>query len=109
MIITLFDCALICNARVHSYCGFVCVTRSVEIFLKRFNTPLSDHHKNVSRDLLDYKIITRVLYFRLVLALSMLYELILIFTLFQHKDDVRRLLVYIDPELGTPLEEMDYR
>ena len=39
----------------------------------------------------------------------MLYELILIFTLFQHKDDVRRLLVYIDPELGTPLEEMDYR
>ena len=39
----------------------------------------------------------------------MLYELILIFVLFQHKDDVRRLLVYIDPTLGTPLEEMDYR
>ena len=39
----------------------------------------------------------------------MLYELILIFTLFQHEDDVRRLLAYVDPKLGTPLEEMDYR
>ena len=54
-------------------------------------------------------LIDHIFLLRLVLGLSMLYELILIFTLFQHEDDVRRLLVYVDPKLGTPLEEMDYR
>jgi len=45
---------------------------------------------------------------RLVLSASVLYELVLIFMLFQTADDARKLLTYLYPELGQPLDEIDY-
>ncbi|XP_077994154.1 phosphatidylserine synthase 2-like [Glandiceps talaboti] len=45
---------------------------------------------------------------RLLLTLSVIYELILVFVLFQNVDDARRLLKYLDKELGKPLPETSY-
>lgn len=45
---------------------------------------------------------------RLVLMLSVLYEIALIYMLFQTVDDARKLLKHIDPQLGEPLPEKDY-
>jgi phosphatidylserine synthase 2 len=45
---------------------------------------------------------------RLVLCLSVLYEIVLIYILFQTVDDARQLLKNIDPSLGVPLPEKDY-
>ncbi|KER23880.1 hypothetical protein T265_08342 [Opisthorchis viverrini] len=47
-------------------------------------------------------------FWRLVLCLSILYELILVFLLFQNVDDARQWLRYLDPNLGKPLSEQDY-
>nr|XP_027199856.1 phosphatidylserine synthase 2-like [Dermatophagoides pteronyssinus] len=45
---------------------------------------------------------------RLVLCLTIIYELSLIYILFQTPDDARKLLTHIDPSLGKPLMEKDY-
>ncbi|XP_031553015.1 phosphatidylserine synthase 2-like [Actinia tenebrosa] len=47
-------------------------------------------------------------FWRLMLCLSVLYELALIFTLFQTLDDARQLLKYFDKSLGEPLPETLY-
>ncbi|CAH8461345.1 unnamed protein product [Schistosoma rodhaini] len=47
-------------------------------------------------------------FWRFILCLSILYELILVFLLFQSVDDARQWLRYLDLELGKPLEEKDY-
>ena len=46
--------------------------------------------------------------FRFVLACTVLYELVLIFLLFQTADDARRMMKMVFPDLGVPLEETDY-
>lgn len=45
---------------------------------------------------------------RFVFSVSVVYELALIFILFQTPNDARKLLTHIDPNLGKPLEERDY-
>lgn len=40
--------------------------------------------------------------------LSVLYEIALIYILFQTVDDARQLLTHLDPNLGQPLPEKDY-
>lgn len=45
---------------------------------------------------------------RFVFCVSIVYELALIFILFQHPDDARTLLKHIDKDLGKPLAERDY-
>ncbi|XP_002735878.1 phosphatidylserine synthase 2-like [Saccoglossus kowalevskii] len=45
---------------------------------------------------------------RLILMLSVIYELILVFVLFQTVDDARQLLKYLDKDLGKPLPETSY-
>ena len=45
---------------------------------------------------------------RLIFAMSIIYELILIFMLFQSPHDARQLLKHIDPSLGEPIPEKDY-
>ncbi|XP_078667496.1 phosphatidylserine synthase 2-like isoform X6 [Branchiostoma floridae x Branchiostoma belcheri] len=45
---------------------------------------------------------------RLVLCLSVVYELGLIFVLFQTVDDARQLMKYLDESLGEPLPEQSY-
>ncbi|KAI2798829.1 Phosphatidylserine synthase 2 [Blomia tropicalis] len=45
---------------------------------------------------------------RLVLCLTIIYEMALIYILFQTPDDARKLLTHIDPALGKPLEEKSY-
>lgn len=45
---------------------------------------------------------------RLVYCISMLYELVLVFILFQAPNDARKLLVHLDPKLGVPLPEKSY-
>lgn len=45
---------------------------------------------------------------RFVLCVSIVYELALIFILFQTADDARKLLKHIDKELGKPLAERNY-
>ncbi|CAF2108287.1 unnamed protein product [Rotaria magnacalcarata] len=45
---------------------------------------------------------------RLALCFSVLYEIILIYILFQTVDDARQLLQNIDPTLGVPLPDKDY-
>ena len=45
---------------------------------------------------------------RLVLAASVIYLMMLIFTFFQHVDDARSFLGFMDPSLGVILEEKTY-
>ncbi|XP_038051851.1 phosphatidylserine synthase 2-like [Patiria miniata] len=47
-------------------------------------------------------------FWRLVVCLSVLYELALVFLLFQTVDNARQLMAYLDPELGKPLPEQSY-
>ncbi|XP_055335120.1 phosphatidylserine synthase 2-like [Paramacrobiotus metropolitanus] len=47
-------------------------------------------------------------FWRLIFSITVLYELSLIFLLFQSADDARRLLKHIDPTLGEVLPEKDY-
>lgn len=45
---------------------------------------------------------------RFVLCISVLYEIIIIYILFQTVDDARQLLKHVDPTLGVELAEQDY-
>jgi len=45
---------------------------------------------------------------RFTFAFGIFYELLLIYILFQTPGDARKLLKYIDPELGEPIPEKDY-
>ncbi|KAF9115886.1 hypothetical protein BGX27_005952 [Mortierella sp. AM989] len=45
---------------------------------------------------------------RVVLSFGVVYQLFLVFLLFQNKQDARMLLKYIDPALGVPLPEKSY-
>ncbi|KAJ1986856.1 hypothetical protein H4R33_003126 [Dimargaris cristalligena] len=45
---------------------------------------------------------------RLVLAMGVLYQMFLVFLLFQNAHDSRQLMAYWDPELGKPLPERSY-
>ncbi|RUP51183.1 phosphatidyl serine synthase-domain-containing protein [Jimgerdemannia flammicorona] len=45
---------------------------------------------------------------RAVLSLSVLYQMGLVFLLFQNKQDARHMFSYIDPSLGVPLPERSY-
>ncbi|KAI8854539.1 phosphatidyl serine synthase-domain-containing protein [Chytridium lagenaria] len=47
-------------------------------------------------------------FWRVVLAISVAYEIALVFVLFQDKHTMRQLLKYIDPSLGVPLPEKSY-
>ncbi|KAK2177964.1 hypothetical protein NP493_570g03007 [Ridgeia piscesae] len=47
-------------------------------------------------------------FWRLILCLSIVYELVLVFLLFQTADDARKLLTTIDENLGKELPEKDY-
>ncbi|KAI8610751.1 phosphatidyl serine synthase-domain-containing protein [Chytriomyces sp. MP71] len=47
-------------------------------------------------------------FWRLVLALSVSYQLILVMILFQDKHTARHLFTYLDPSLGVPLPEKNY-
>ena len=47
-------------------------------------------------------------FWRIVLGINLLYELALVFLLFQDIDSARELLKYIDPNLGRALPEKSY-
>ncbi|RKO83774.1 phosphatidyl serine synthase-domain-containing protein [Blyttiomyces helicus] len=47
-------------------------------------------------------------FWRLILAASVLYQMVLVAVLFQNKDTMRQILKYVDPSLGVPLPERDY-
>ncbi|KAI0772261.1 phosphatidyl serine synthase-domain-containing protein [Irpex lacteus] len=47
-------------------------------------------------------------FWRLVLGVNLLYELALVFLLFQDLDSARSMMKYIDPNLGKPLPEKSY-
>lgn len=47
-------------------------------------------------------------FWRVVLGVDVIYQIVLVFLLFQHKDDSRQLMKFIDPELGVPLVETTY-
>lgn len=47
-------------------------------------------------------------FWRLVLCLSVVYELALVYLLFQSLDDARQLMKHFDPKLGVPLPEQSY-
>lgn len=47
-------------------------------------------------------------FWRAVLGLNVLYELILVFLLFQDLDSARMMMTYVDPNLGHPLPEKSY-
>jgi len=47
-------------------------------------------------------------FWRAVLGINLLYELALVFLLFQDLQTARQMLTYIDPNLGVPLPEKSY-
>lgn len=47
-------------------------------------------------------------FWRVVLGVNLLYELALVFLLFQDLQTARKMLIYIDPGLGVPLPEKSY-
>ena len=47
-------------------------------------------------------------FWRLVLGINLLYELALVFLLFQDLDSARRMMKHLDPNLGRPLPEKSY-
>ncbi|KAJ3813545.1 phosphatidyl serine synthase-domain-containing protein [Lentinula aff. lateritia] len=47
-------------------------------------------------------------FWRIILGLNLLYELALVFLLFQDLDSAREMMKYLDPDLGVPLAEKSY-
>ena len=47
-------------------------------------------------------------FWRVVMGINLLYELALVFLLFQDLDTARGYMKLLDPSLGEPLEEKDY-
>ncbi|KIY68453.1 PSS-domain-containing protein [Cylindrobasidium torrendii FP15055 ss-10] len=47
-------------------------------------------------------------FWRMLLGINLLYELSLVFLLFQDLDSARQMMTYIDPSLGVPLPEKSY-
>lgn len=47
-------------------------------------------------------------FWRLVLGINLLYELAMVFLLFQDLDSARSMMIYLDPSLGKPLPEKSY-
>jgi phosphatidylserine synthase 2 len=47
-------------------------------------------------------------FWRIMLGINLLYELALVFMLFQDVTSARRLMTYIDPNLNKPLPEKSY-
>ncbi|CAE6482472.1 unnamed protein product [Rhizoctonia solani] len=47
-------------------------------------------------------------FWRIVLGVNLLYELALVFLLFQDLDSARTMMTYLDPNLGVPLPEKSY-
>ena len=47
-------------------------------------------------------------FWRIILGINLLYELALVFLLFQDVDSARELLTYIDSNLGQPFPEKTY-
>ncbi|KAJ3731451.1 phosphatidyl serine synthase-domain-containing protein [Lentinula guzmanii] len=47
-------------------------------------------------------------FWRVVLGINLLYELALVFLLFQDLDSARTMMTYLDPNLGVPLPEKNY-
>jgi phosphatidylserine synthase 2 len=47
-------------------------------------------------------------FWRIVLGVNLLYELALVFLLFQDLQTARYMMTYIDPNLGVPLPEKNY-
>jgi phosphatidylserine synthase 2 len=47
-------------------------------------------------------------FWRIVLSINLLYELSLVFLLFQDLDSARQMMTLIDPNLGVPLPEKSY-
>ena len=47
-------------------------------------------------------------FWRMVLGVNLLYELALVFLLFQDLNTARHMMTYIDSNLGVPLVERDY-
>ena len=49
-----------------------------------------------------------IAFWRAVLGINLLYELALVFLLFQDLDSARSMMKYLDPNLGVPLPEKSY-
>lgn len=47
-------------------------------------------------------------FWRIVLALSVAYQMCLVVLLLQHKDSARHIMKFIDPKLGIKLPEKNY-
>ncbi|CAE6418126.1 unnamed protein product [Rhizoctonia solani] len=47
-------------------------------------------------------------FWRIVLGINLIYELALVFLLFQDLDSARTMMTYLDPNLGVPLPEKSY-
>lgn len=47
-------------------------------------------------------------FWRIILGVNVLYELAMVFLLFQDLDTARTMMTYIDPNLGRPLPEKNY-
>jgi phosphatidylserine synthase 2 len=47
-------------------------------------------------------------FWRVVLGINLIYELALVFLLFQDLDSARKMMIYLDPSLGRPLPERSY-
>jgi phosphatidylserine synthase 2 len=47
-------------------------------------------------------------FWRVVLGVNLLYELALVFLLFQDVNSARSMMTYLDPNLGRPLPEKNY-
>lgn len=47
-------------------------------------------------------------FWRIVLGINVLYELLMVFLLFQDVDSARAMMKYVDPSLGVELPEKSY-
>lgn len=96
----------------------------VLVYVGVFEKPHKDHEYNTKRGLIACIAVFLLFgvtqirdgpfkrphpaFWRLILCLSVIYELALIFLLFQTTDDARQLLKYLDEDLGKSLPEQSY-
>ena len=55
-----------------------------------------------------YSLESSAAFWRIVLGINLLYELAMVFLLFQDLDSARAMMRYLDPSLGRPLPEKSY-
>ena len=96
-----------CHRRLPALRGHPISRRTVHTSSPRYVFPFVPSSVSISLTSLQ-SCIKHTVFWRLVLGINLLYELALVFLLFQDLASARAMMRFLDPSLGVPLPEKSY-